>query len=72
MREAPKWKGSRQVIVKREKVSTYTTMRTLACGHQMVEPSGGKAKDARFALCRQCVKQPELKASVVTTLDPVD
>lgn len=83
-RSPPKWRGVRQPIVRRHlkslnvpdaKRRRTVTVRTLACGHQHVEPDGGRAKDAQFALCRECVLGRTLQRAGfrgVTTLDPED
>ena len=69
-----RWRGVRRAIVKRNRERRFV-VRLLACGHQQVEPDGGRAKDAQFALCRPCALTRTLCGDgfhVVTTLDPED
>ncbi len=57
----------KQEIVSREKLAVgagrtvrFATLRMLKCGHEQVEPKGGKAKDAKFAQCEKCDTIKEL------------
>ncbi len=50
-------------------------VRMLKCGHDVTEPKGSKAKDAKFALCKECDKllvKFVTASTPVTSLDPVD
>jgi len=71
VKKEKKWTGVRRAIVHREKQQVgfitgggtlsggWRIVRELTCGHTMVEPDGGKAALAQFALCRECAKRNE-------------
>lgn len=72
-RSSPKWRGVRQPITHRHlkslnrpdaKRRRTVVVRTLACGHRHVEPDGGRAKDAQFALCRECAALKQLESDL--------
>lgn len=51
--------GRKLVTVKIEGQKTKVkVVRQLSCGHNQDEPSGGKAKQALTAECKECVRKP--------------
>lgn len=46
--------GPKRSIVSRSQ-QLRGVIRTLECGHEQREPDGGEARNAHYALCRECL-----------------